>query len=117
MLTDAEREELRQELEREIANLQRTMAVTAEAARPVALDQTAVGRVSRADALQNQQMSADLHERERARFAQLKDAVERMHAGTYGTCQRCHSDIPFGRLLVFPEARLCAPCSARSDRG
>jgi DnaK suppressor protein len=102
MLTDAEREELRQELEREIANLQRTMAVTAEAARPVALDQTAVGRVSRADALQNQQ---------------LKDAVERMHAGTYGTCQRCHSDIPFGRLLVFPEARLCAPCSARSDRG
>jgi DnaK suppressor protein len=113
-LTDTERAELRAELEREIAALERSMSVTAEAARPVQLDQTAVGRVSRADAMQNQQLSVDLHERERARYAQLLDALERMKDGTYGLCQRCGTAIPFGRLLVFPEARMCAVCSARS---
>lgn len=110
-----QRAELRAELERELARLDRTMTMSRDAARPVQLDQTSVGRLSRIDAMQNQQMSADLHSRNEARHAQITDALLRMDEGTYGTCARCAVSIPYGRLIVFPEARLCASCGARGE--
>ena len=115
-LSSSQLAELRSELQRELERLRRSMAITAEAASPVELDQTAVGRVSRADALQNQQLSADLHSREQARLSLLVDALERLEKGEYGVCQRCGAAIPFGRLVVFPEARTCAACSARGGQ-
>lgn len=105
--------ELRSELERELARLDRNMDASRDAARPVKLDQTSVGRLSRMDELQNQQMSKDLHSRNQARHAHIVDALERMDARTYGVCARCSQAIPYGRLLVFPEARMCATCGAR----
>jgi DnaK suppressor protein len=114
-LTPEQLTELRSELERELARLERTMESSREAARPVELDQTAVGRLSRIDALQNQQLSADLHSRSEARHALIVDALERMASGTYGACLRCGRSIPFGRLIAFPEARTCAACSARGE--
>lgn len=114
-LSARELTELRAELESELARLDKTMDSSREAARPVALDQTSVGRVSRMDELQNQQMSKDLHSRNESRRAQIMDALERMDAGTYGGCARCGEPIPYGRLLVFPEARTCAACGARGE--
>lgn len=105
--------ELRSELSRELARLERSMPSTAQAAKPVELDQTAVGRLSRMDALQNQHLTADLHSREQARHAQLIDALDRLDHGTYGRCLSCGAAIAYGRLLVFPEARSCAVCGAR----
>jgi DnaK suppressor protein len=110
MLTEEQITELREELGRELARLDRTMETSREAAKPVELDQTSVGRLSRMDALQNQHMSADLHSRNEARHAQIIDALGRMAEGTYGNCSRCGKEIPYGRLLVFPEARTCAGC-------
>lgn len=112
-LTAVQVAELRTELQSELARLDRTMESSREAAKPVALDQTSVGRVSRIDALQNQAMSVDLHARNEARRAQIVDALERIESGTYGVCARCDQPIPYGRLLVFPEARLCAACGSR----
>lgn len=113
-LDDGQLAEIRTELERELARLERSMGSSREDARPVALDQTAVGRLSRISALQSQQMSADLHSRKEARHAQIVDALARMAAGTYGICVRCNQAIAFDRLIVFPEARFCAACGARA---
>ena len=40
----------------------------------------------------------------------LVQALQRMEAGTYGVCVDCAGAIPFERLLVMPEAPVCAPC-------
>lgn len=112
-LTDDQIAELREELQRELTRLERSMKTTGEAARPVELDQSALGRLSRIDAIQNQQLTAELHSREQARHAQLVDALSRMDDGTYGICSACQQSIPFGRLLVLPEARTCASCGPR----
>ena len=109
-LTAAQIDELKQELARELARLRRTMPTTGAAARPVELDQTAVGRLSRMDALANQHLTKELHEREQAREGQLVDALRRMEEGSYGRCATCGTTIPYGRLLVMPEARTCAGC-------
>lgn len=110
-LTDDQLAELRDLLLLALEKLRRSMAATDAAAEPVELDQTAVGRLSRMDSLQNQALSSNLQERERARLAGILSALERIEAGTYGRCAECDGPIPYGRLLVYPEAATCAGCA------
>jgi len=109
-LTVDQRDELANELERQLTRLKRSMAITDEALRTVELDQTTVGRLSRMDSLQSQSMSKGLRDREVVRLSQILDALERLAAETYGLCTRCGGAIPFERLYVFPEAPECAAC-------
>lgn len=109
-LTTAQLEELREELDRQVTKLAKSMKVTDEALRPVELDQTAVGRLSRIDSLQNQGLTKNLREREVVKFALLREALERLEEGTYGVCTGCGGSISFGRLFVFPETPECASC-------
>lgn len=109
-LSRAQRVELQEELERQLRRLEKSMKVTDEAMRTVELDQTAVGRLSRIDSLQNQSLSKGLREREIVQLSQIRDALARIEAGTYGTCTACDGPIPFERLFVFPEAPECAGC-------
>jgi DnaK suppressor protein len=114
-LTAAELTVLAAEIATELERLERSISISGDAAAPVALDQTAVGRVSRADALQNQQLSVSMHTRSLARHTELLDAQRRIERGEYGVCQQCGALIPFGRLLVFPEARWCAACGGSRE--
>lgn len=102
--------ELKAELERQLGKLEKSMAVSDEALKPVQLDQTAVGRLSRIDSLQNQSMTRNLHQREQTQLAQILAALRRIESGTYGTCTVCGSEVEFGRLMVFPEAESCQGC-------
>lgn len=95
-----------------MGHLRRSMRVSEDALKPVELDQTAVGRLSRMDSLQNQGMTRNLHEREQAKLARIQAALDRIGKGTFGTCVVCGSGLPYGRLLVFPEAEACARCDA-----
>ena len=110
-LTDAQRTELRSELEEQLAKLQKSMAVTDQALRPVELDQTSVGRLSRMDSLQSQGMAKGLRERETLKLAMIREALERLDAGTYGICTACGGTVAFGRLIVFPESGTCGGCT------
>lgn len=109
-LTKRQLDELRDELDRQLGRLERSMRATDEAARPVELDQQAVGRLSRMDSLLSQGMAKNLQEREQTKLALLQQAVRRLEEGMYGLCERCGDAIPFERLLVIPEAPTCATC-------
>ncbi len=41
---------------------------------------------------------------------ELGDALARLDAGSYGTCERCGRPIPAGRLEARPTARTCVSC-------
>lgn len=109
-LTIEQESELRAELERQLARLEKSMKITDEALETVELDQTAVGRLSRMDSLQNQSLSKGLRDREVVRHSQIREALQRLDGGTYGVCTVCGGQIPFERLFVFPEAPECADC-------
>ncbi len=109
-LSSEQIDELRTELERQLARLEKSMKVTDEALRTVELDQTAVGRLSRMDSLQNQSLSRGLRDREIVRLSQIRAALLRVERGRFGRCTECDSVIPFERLFVFPEAAECADC-------
>lgn len=110
-LTTEQREQLRAFLEQAMSKLQRSMKTTKRAARPVKLDQSSVGRLSRIDALQNQGLTRGLQEREQAKFAQILEALRRIDEGTYGICEGCENPIGFERLSIFPETRMCSSCA------
>jgi DnaK suppressor protein len=111
-LTEAQIAELRDELERQLAKLEKSMIVTDEALKTVELDQGSVGRLSRMDSLQNQGIAKGLRERENVRLALIQEAIRRLDAGTYGVCTACGGEVAFERLCVFPESATCTPCSA-----
>lgn len=111
-LTPEQVEELRVELERQLRRLRRSAKITREAARPVELDQTAVGRLSRMDAMQNQHLTRNLQEREEMRLEALREALERIGTDTYGVCTACGMAISFDRLSVVPEAKDCGKCGS-----
>jgi RNA polymerase-binding transcription factor DksA len=42
-----------------------------------------------------------------AQLVQIREALARIDAGTYGTCERCGKPIPEARLNALPFATLC----------
>lgn len=109
-LTPDQLTELQAELDRQLAKLIKSMAVTKAALEPVMLDQTTVGRLSRIASLQNQGLAKNLAEREQVKLALIQKSLERMEQGSYGVCTECGDPVPFERLFVFPEAPTCAGC-------
>lgn len=110
-LTERQISALTDELETQLKKLEKSMRITDEALKPVELDQTAVGRLSRMDSMISQGMAQGLRDRELAKLHLLRDALGRLQAGTYGICSTCGGTVAFERLMVFPESTTCSKCS------
>ena len=93
-----QRDALRAALEALDLELEAALASSTEAARPVALDQAAIGRVSRIDAIQQQKMLEANRAAQRARRQRVRAALARIADDAYGDCLECGEAIPFERL-------------------
>ncbi|WP_341502307.1 TraR/DksA C4-type zinc finger protein [Gallaecimonas sp. GXIMD4217] len=101
-------DELEVELNEELEGLRQAASV-------VTLDQQALGRISRNEALQQQAMAkANLLQVER-RLGQLKAARQRLADGDYGYCLDCGQAIEEARLRVRPESPYCLNCQGRRE--
>ena len=79
--------------------------------RPVELDQTRVGRLSRMDALQDQAMALEVENRRKQEIRRVEAALERIDSGDYGFCMSCGEDIEVKRLEIDPATPLCLSCA------
>ncbi len=111
-ITPAQIQQIRSELLRTLARIERSLKTSTSGSRPENLDQTCIGRLSRIEALQNQGLIQSLKERERIQLEQVVDALSRIEQGIYGICTACRTPIQSERLLVFPETRTCTPCGS-----
>ena len=102
---------VRQKLEALVAECRAASAATADDRKPVELDQTTVGRLSRMDAMQRQAMAAAADRQRQVRIQRLQAALARLDAGEYGYCARCGDDIAPGRLEADPAVPLCIGCA------
>jgi DnaK suppressor protein len=48
----------------------------------------------------------------RAAVEEIDLAVAKVHAGTYGICEKCGTSIPKERLKALPHAALCVKCKS-----
>ncbi|MDP6892919.1 MAG: TraR/DksA C4-type zinc finger protein [Verrucomicrobiota bacterium] len=72
---------------------------------------SSIGRLSRMDALQNQQIALELKRRQENQLLRIKNAIKRMDKGQYGFCGKCKKSIEEDRLEIFPDTFTCINCA------
>lgn len=97
-------------LKTELENLSQS---SSEQAKPVTLDQTSVGRLSRMDSIQGQQMAIELKRSRQSQLAKIKAALKRIDDGKYGFCLGCKNQINRHRLEFDPTHTLCVDCAEK----
>jgi DnaK suppressor protein len=96
------REEL-QELEQEFSKSGST----------VVLDQSSVGRLSRMDAMQAQQMALETSRRRQLHAQKIEGALKRIESGEFGYCYVCEEEIDPRRLQADPSNTRCLKCAEK----
>ena len=103
--------EIEARLRADLAEVAHQDDLGASGQKTVTLDQQAVGRLSRMDALQGQAMAQATAARRNAQVARIQSALERITCGEYGYCTECGDDIALARLNVDPTVPLCLTCA------
>ena len=85
------------------------------AADTVVLDQSKVGRLSRMDAMQHQQMAQSTQRSIAGRLKLVHAALAKVTSGDYGYCDECGDEISPERLSVQPEAPCCFACQSQQE--
>jgi len=85
------------------------------AAGTVDLDQTKVGRLSRMDAMQQQNMAKSTMRNITERLKRISIALAKIETGDYGYCDECGEHIALNRLEVQPEAPCCFACQSQQE--
>lgn len=77
----------------------------------VQLDQQSVGRLSRMNAMQSQQMALEHQRRREMQLVAIRGALHRIKEDDYGYCVQCGEDINPKRLDVNPCVIKCINCA------
>ena len=110
-MNEEEIEQVRQKLlclKSELLKLKETSKETSD---PIELDQARVGRLSRMDAMQAQQMALETARRRQNQILKLEGALRRIESSEYGDCFVCGEEIDVRRLSVDPTYTRCMKCA------
>lgn len=77
----------------------------------VKLDQSSVGRLTRMDAMQAQQMALETSRRRQIQIQKIEGALRRIESDDYGYCFVCEEDIDIRRLEADPTNTRCLKCA------
>ena len=108
-LTKTQRCELEAELRCEHARLERALQATNGADARVGEFSSGMNGTYRPGS-QDGAISVMLECRTQVHYDAVVAALARLETATYGICAWCAKPIPFGRLLVMPEATHCVRC-------
>ncbi|MGD9628386.1 MAG: TraR/DksA family transcriptional regulator [Pyrinomonadaceae bacterium] len=114
-MNSSEQEKYRPIIEGMIADLKKALSETDSTAAPVAPD-NAIGRLSRVDAMQQQQMALESRRQRENHLSRLERALKLIDEGEYGTCPKCEEDIGEKRLNALPDAIFCISCAEEIER-
>ena len=109
-MNEENKREIKQIINATLADLARQSKDSEHARETVTLDQQAVGRLSRMDALQQQAMAKATEARRKSQKTMLDDALMRLEGDDFGYCDDCGEHIPMLRLRINPCVRKCIQC-------
>jgi DnaK suppressor protein len=101
----------RELLKARLLELRGLIAGARDQVKPVELDLSSVGRLSRMDAMQVQAMAQETERRRNLDLRKVEIALERLDGGDYGFCLRCDEGIPIKRLEFDPAVTTCVDCA------
>ena len=115
MLNDAEIDQFRLRLLARRGELEETARASAAARKPVELDQSKVGRLSRMDAMQVQAMAVETERRRANELLRIAATLKRIETDEFGYCLRCDEAIDPKRLAFDAAAPLCIDCAQNTS--
>jgi DnaK suppressor protein len=96
------------------SELEELELISKDAGKPVILDQSMVGRLSRMDAMQGAEMAQEASRRRKLQLARIPAALARIDTGDFGLCVDCDEEIVLGRLRIDPTYTLCVRCANKA---
>ena len=109
-MTPDQRNQLKETIQSRLAELDETLNKENDETKPIAPD-VAIGRLSRLDSMQSQQMALELQRRQQTEANRLRDILRDIDGPSFGICPLCRKEIAFARLEAMPTASLCVECS------
>jgi len=110
-----DKERLEKHIRQEIEDLKNKIVSYKEGAKPVALD-SAIGRVTRMDAINSKSMSEESLRKAKIDLLKLERALDKIDDPDFGLCMECGEEIPFKRLMIVPGSVLCVECAEVRSR-
>lgn len=96
------------------AELEQMLDLSKSGSKPVSLDEP-IGRLSRMDAMQQQELVKANRRQHEVRLQQVMAALRRLKDGSFGDCRRCEEPIAPSRIEARPEAPFCLDCQEEID--
>lgn len=116
MLTPEQTNEIRSRLQADLARLGDHAHSAIEFT--MDRDRDRIGRDSMDEATEEEVYSTQLrlHDRETFLLAKIREAMQRLDAGTLDECEECSEPIGFKRLLARPVTTLCFECKSAREQ-
>ncbi|MCF6193758.1 MAG: TraR/DksA C4-type zinc finger protein [Kangiellaceae bacterium] len=108
-------------IEDQIRELTNLLYLSENSSQTVQLDQSANGRVSRIDAIQQQKMAASSMIRDKNLVTRLELVLTKLKndsnqtESNFGYCEECGEEILFARLKIKPDSEYCIDCQSLLD--
>ena len=107
-------DELRGDLTDARVRLEEVLEISKEGTRPVDLDEP-IGRLSRMDAIQQQQMTIANRGSYERKLRQVEAAIDALDRAEFGFCRSCEEPIGYRRLKARPETPFCLSCQGARE--
>lgn len=111
-MSPQERQQFRDHIKHQIEAVAAEILELEECTKPIAPD-SAIGRVSRMDAINNRSINEAALRMALQKRAQLENTLDRVSDRDFGTCARCGQAIPPARLMFMPHTTRCVSCANR----
>ncbi len=108
-MDDEQKFELRESINKDIEELKKTIGLLKETVKPVAPD-NAIGRLTRMEAINSKSISEETLRLAKNKLGKLEMTLKNINRPEFGICSGCDEPIPFGRLKILPESKMCVKC-------
>jgi DnaK suppressor protein len=95
-----------------IEKLETEIITLKDLTQPISPD-SAIGRVSRMDAINNKSVNEAALRKKQTQLIALKKTVKNLDDPNFGKCIKCGEEIPIGRIMIMPESKKCVRCASK----
>ena len=109
-MTKQEKQTIKEKIETDIVALKEQIFTLEAKVKPISPD-CGLGRLTRLEAMGEQDVNHKVLDEARIRLTRLNNALQRIDTPMFGICIECEESIGVGRMSVRPESVRCVECA------
>ena len=111
-MSDIDKKSIEIQIKKKIEKLEEEIITLIDLTKPISPD-SAIGRVSRMDAINNKSVNEAALRKKQFQLSALKESFKKLNDPNFGKCIKCGAEIPIGRIMIMPESKKCVHCAGR----